>query len=220
MKPHEAYEAVEDIISEIPAESQSEFFKLLQYAHPLHLGGVAAESALIIPTWEETLAELPVERRQEFIADREALAKQHKRLESDFSLIITSRNIAGEVKNFATVVLSTTEGIDLGDPDKTVDSRRSWISIDPTKPNEWFMVVVNGQEVDTRRGLTLEVMQELTARDYKIDEMVLETGRPMRTSDYDAPAIRARRGKATPTIIYRDSGDYRITFRPTVEREI
>lgn len=192
---------------------------------PATVGSTAVTTELdqapTIPTWEQSLTVLPAERRSEFVADREALAKEYKRPESDFSLITTSREVDGEVKDFATVVLGTTKGIDLGDPRKIFDKKRNWNNIDPTKPNEQFMVKVNGQEVDTREGLTLEVMRELTARNPEINEWVWETGRPELAGDHSAPIVRARGGVASRGFRSRGVGHrVFVAFRPAVEREI
>lgn len=82
------------------------------------------------------------------------------------------------------------------------------------------MVEVDGKQVDVRKGLTLEVMRELTARDPKINEWIWETGRPELAGDHRAPIVNAYRGYAYRRFNYRGRDGSLIAFRPAVEREI
>lgn len=224
MKPQDALEAIDAIVSTVPADQRPELFGRLQNLHPEYLGGVAVEGAQSevmpgVPTWEQQLEGLSAERREAAVATREVLAKKYERPESDFSLVKTTSEKDGKVEDVFAVVLSATQGIDLGNPRKTFDKKRSWNSIDPQNPNDEFMVEVKGKMVDERKGLTLEVMRELTAQDPKINEWIWETGRPDLAAGRLVPVVDAVVGGAYRRHVPRGAVGYNFAFRPAVVLE-
>lgn len=209
-------------VEEITAEADSRGLDLWKPIGGVAFDGSIVESTLAKPTWEQQLelSGLSPERREKATTTRDALVQKYESegySADNFSLIKTSsEGKHGKLEDVFAVVLSATRAIDLGDPKKTYDPMRSWDSIDPAKPIKQFMVEVNGQEEDTRKGLTLEVMSELAARDPKIDERIWETGAPERADDHLAPVVVAYRGVAYRDRSLRGNGSGDVVFRPAV----
>lgn len=129
------------------------------------------------------------------------------------------------------VVYTAGNGIDLGDPKEQYDNKRSWKSIFDKKNAVNFMVEVDGQQVDTRKGMTREVYdtmyneakangqvlpdsQELAEQNDQPWTYTLLTGEE---ADRDfAPVADVRDGEVAQYVSRRDYDSHVVRFRPAV----
>lgn len=155
--------------------------------------------------------------------------------EADFSLVeVKGRD--GEVVRRA-VMLTSTQGIDLGDPDKVIDPARSYDAIMSDPNDERFQVEVGGKTVDTRT-LTLPDYTAFIYHAHRaaIDRQIITNEEPSPSPDSSSlylwtctlllgeePIdILARVARASEIhwvearTVLRDSGDRAVRFRPAV----
>lgn len=159
-----------------------------------------------------------------------AMAEQFGVDEKDFAVVATGTE-EGESK-FA-VIFAAGNGIDLGDSAEDFDPKRSWDSITGKKNYQDFVVVVDGKEVDTRKGMTETVYNALIDRASQTGEPLPDspqladaTDQPWtatwltgeKADESSAPFASVARGGTVRRSLYRRVNVFRaLRFRPAVE---
>ncbi len=166
MKPTEALAITENVISHLNEAGRVEYAKNLLASGLLPLGEMAVaqqvEAQPATPDQPEKLA-----KANKLIS---AMAEKFGVKEDDFSLL----GVETETGNEQMVAAYTApNGIDLGDPAKDYDEKRSWDAIFDKKAKKSFIFTVGGQEVDSRKGMTWATYQTFiaNAKDRGIDPL-------------------------------------------------
>ncbi len=206
-------EQIIDAIPGIVAEHDTEL--------PDHLGGIAiveslASEIVVKPTEApvDVLSLLSPEQVERAKLGAVALAEKFGLESKDFSVLRTKDAENGEDTFF--VVLTTDEGIDLGNPYKTYDKKRSWDSIAPEKPNKQFEIEIDGKTVDTRTAVTFELLHEVTKTNPNTREWVWETGSPEKADVSRASIVCLTFHYAFLSRLPRDIAYDDIRFRPAI----
>lgn len=225
------------IVSDMDDDEQRELFDRLAEDHPLlasYAGMTAIVSAVepVEPSEQSTdvFAMLTPEQQERATKLTGAMAEKFGVDEKDFSVLETKDGTKA-------VAYTAGNGIDLGDPTKTVDKKRSWNSIFDKKNAKNFMIEVDGKKVDTRAGMTSDVYDAMVdgakARGdeflpdspqlSKSDEngqpwtLTLMTGEPESADEINAP-IRdvSGDGRVYGLWVYRVNDIAHVRFRPAV----
>src|SRR5690606_36828029 len=135
------------IVSDMDDDEQRELFDRLAEDHPLlasYAGMTAIVSAVepVEPSEQSTdvFAMLTPEQQERATKLTGAMDEKFGVDEKDFSVLETKDGTKA-------VAYTAGNGIDLGDPTKTVDKKRSWNSIFDKKNAKNFMIEVDGKKV-------------------------------------------------------------------------
>lgn len=152
MKPDKAFEAVDTLVAGMDAAEQSLFFEHLRDTYPQQLGPVAVNGAQAETAsgQNETLS-LTAEQQEKATKLSAAMAEKFDVRAEDFSVLRTTAEDGSEQ---LIVAYTAGNGIDLGNPKKDYDEKRSWNSIFDKKNDKNFMVTVGRKKYDTRTGMT------------------------------------------------------------------
>lgn len=171
-----------------------------------------------VSPWD-ILKDCDPEKAERAAQARIALAEKYVRPVEDFSLVQTTRETEdGKHEIVYTVVLTSTDGVDLGKPGE-YDEKRSWKAIDPTRKNKDHELRVWGKTIDVRKAQSLEVLAKVAKINPKINECVWETASPYLARTGFAPFVGLFRGRAMRGFDRRDYGGWGARFRPAVEIE-
>ncbi len=157
---------------------------------------------------------------------KQALAERYSKSEEDFELI-SWQNEDGETEH--SVVYAALSGIDLGDPEKDYDEKRSFDSL---MADDTHFIEINGERVDTRT-LTeagyrafIKAAQEKgisplpdseALRDEENEGVWTATWLPGEEADgSDARCGDVNVGRARVIWVYRDGGGRAMRLRPAV----
>ncbi len=108
------------------------------------------------------------------------------------------------------------QGIDLGNPKKAYDKKRSWNTIKPGQPNQDFAVTVDDDTKDLRHDVTIDRLRAIAQANPKISEYNWETGAPDKADGLGAPIVLLNEGDAYEDRDPRDDDDGGVLFRPVV----
>ena len=225
------------IVSDMDDDEQRELFNRLAEDHPL-LASYAGMTAIVSAVESVEPSEQPVDVFDTLTPEQQeratkltgAMAEKFGVDAKDFSVLETEDGIKA-------VAYTAGNGIDLGDPTKTVDKKRSWNSIFDKKNAQNFMVEVDGKQVDTRTGMTSDVYDAMVdgakARGDEFlpdspqlsesDEndqpwtITLMTGEPERADEFRAPYRDVTEdGHVNGSWVNRDGDIGDVRFRPAV----
>lgn len=141
-----------------------------------------------------------------------ALSKKFNCDKSDFSIVHYKK----VDKVISAVVLTATEGVDLGNLDKAHDSKRSWNKLMAKDDDRRFIIEVDGKEIDTREPIDGELLKAVDATNPEISEWIWRTGEKDKAGRDLAPIARLNEGEVRQYWVAR-SYDYRnFRFRPAV----
>lgn len=104
--------------------------------------------------------ELNEEQQEKAVTLMTAMAEKFGVNFEDFSVV---KSVGEDGGDCYTVVYAATTGIDIGDPEKDSDSKRSWESILSEEAEDAFIIELDGQSVDTRTGMTESVYRAFIA---------------------------------------------------------
>lgn len=159
----------------------------------------------------DTFDTLTPEQQERATSLMVVLAEKFGRNESDFS-VVKSVNERGE--DIFAVALTATEGIDLGDPDKSYDPKRNWDNT--TAEDSQFIVEVDGNKIDTRTPIDGELLKAVAAINPEINEWVWRTGEQDKAGGRDAPIAGLYDGQVGLCQYYRGGDGWSGRFRPAV----
>lgn len=153
-------------------------------------------------------------------AARTAMAVQFEYLGAraeDFKLIMHAvTDEKGEKYNRVTLIFAADKGLDLGDPKKSYDPKRSWNGLTDTINGDNFTVDVDGHKFDTRSSTDLALLEELAKTNPQIYEWIWRTGEPEKADAELAPFAYLESGDANCGMSVRRSSGRGRAFRPAV----
>jgi len=165
------------------------------------------------PQATDVFDELTPEKQQRVCDVIEALGDTFNRDYRDFSVVKLANEVGDTVY---AVALTSTARLDLGDQDKTYDSKRNWNDGIAEDDDPRFTIEVNGERIDTRSAITIESSKVVAATNREIDEWIWLFGQKAEADTIGAPMARIQGGQAFLCTGKRMAGSWGIGFRPIV----
>ena len=149
-----------------------------------------------------------------------ALSEKFDRPKEDFGLIrVTEKDMSGNERTVVKAILTATNGIDLGDPDKKFDKRRRWdyVAKEGGYAYDKFGIWPGGKRADVRDGLNVETLKVLAQVNPDIFESVwlVGVGGVEDSSGYK-PIANIQYGGVSCTSGWHKADNDHFAFRPVV----
>lgn len=169
MSQSKEFETVHTLVHSMDEAERGLFFRHLLDQYPEDIGSVLTDGAAFIEQVEPLLFTLAAEQEEKVGAIKAKLAEKYQVSQAEFSIFSAMFRRALDsidldvVTDGLVVAYAGPKGLDLGDPDKAHDSKRSWNSITRESSDADFIIDVDGELFDVRQGMTRRVYAAIMA---------------------------------------------------------